>query len=90
MGGLWLVIGANGLLAELPPVSKTAAEATVLPVSATNVPALVATAVAQGGLPQIDRSKWDMACSRLLAALDQNGWRRKDTAQFLGISRKVL
>ncbi|WP_322009455.1 sigma-54 dependent transcriptional regulator [Paraburkholderia sp. J12] len=41
--------------------------------------------------PVVDRSKWDMAeRSRLLAALDQNGWRRKDTAQFLGISRKVL
>jgi DNA-binding NtrC family response regulator len=43
------------------------------------------------GVPIVDRSKWDMAeRSRLLAALDQNGWRRKDTAQFLGMSRKVL
>jgi DNA-binding NtrC family response regulator len=48
-------------------------------------------AVAEAGPPVIDRSKWDMAeRSRLLAALDENGWRRKDTAQFLGISRKVL
>jgi DNA-binding NtrC family response regulator len=45
----------------------------------------------EGTTGAIDRSKWDMAeRSRLLAALDQNGWRRKDTAQFLGISRKVL
>jgi len=41
--------------------------------------------------PVVDRSKWDMAeRSRLLAALDHNGWRRKDTAEYLGISRKVL
>ncbi|MBN3855132.1 MULTISPECIES: sigma 54-interacting transcriptional regulator [unclassified Paraburkholderia] len=41
--------------------------------------------------PIVDRSKWDMAeRGRLLSALDANGWRRKDTAQFLGISRKVL
>ena len=42
-------------------------------------------------VPIVDRSKWDMAeRSRLLTALDANGWRRKDTAQYLGISRKVL
>jgi DNA-binding NtrC family response regulator len=54
--------------------------------------ALGAPAVASNGAaPPVDRSKWDMAeRGRLLAALDQNGWRRKDTAQFLGISRKVL
>ncbi len=41
--------------------------------------------------PIVDRSKWDMAeRSRLLTALDANGWRRKDTTQYLGISRKVL
>jgi transcriptional regulator of acetoin/glycerol metabolism len=41
--------------------------------------------------PIVDRSKWDMAeRGRLLSALDANGWRRKDTATFLGISRKVL
>ncbi|MFP3616521.1 helix-turn-helix domain-containing protein, partial [Paraburkholderia sp. SIMBA_050] len=28
--------------------------------------------------------------SRVIAALDANGWRRQDTAQQLGISRKVL
>jgi DNA-binding NtrC family response regulator len=39
----------------------------------------------------VDRSKWDMAeRSRVLAALDANGWRRQDTAGTLGISRKVL
>ncbi|CAM2193356.1 sigma-54 dependent transcriptional regulator [Paraburkholderia sp. A1RI_3L] len=39
----------------------------------------------------VDRSKWDMAeRNRVLAALDANGWRRQDTAQHLGISRKVL
>ncbi|HKU00430.1 MAG TPA: sigma-54 dependent transcriptional regulator [Paraburkholderia sp.] len=47
--------------------------------------------VAEAAVPIVDRSKWDMAeRSRLLAALDANGWRRKDTAQYLGISRKVL
>ncbi|WP_109478372.1 sigma-54 dependent transcriptional regulator [Paraburkholderia sp. C35] len=39
----------------------------------------------------VDRSKWDMAeRNRVLAALDANSWRRQDTAQYLGISRKVL
>ncbi|WP_322087740.1 sigma-54 dependent transcriptional regulator [Burkholderia sp. BCC1999] len=39
----------------------------------------------------VDRSKWDMnERSRVIAALDANGWRRQDTAQQLGISRKVL
>jgi DNA-binding NtrC family response regulator len=39
----------------------------------------------------VDRSKWDMnERNRVLAALDANGWRRQDTAQYLGISRKVL
>jgi DNA-binding NtrC family response regulator len=39
----------------------------------------------------VDRSKWDMAeRNRVLAALDANGWRRQDTALYLGISRKVL
>ncbi|PLZ03367.1 sigma-54-dependent Fis family transcriptional regulator [Burkholderia sp. WAC0059] len=39
----------------------------------------------------VDRSKWDMTeRERVLAALDSNGWRRQDTAQQLGISRKVL
>ena len=28
--------------------------------------------------------------ARILAALDANGWRRQDTANTLGISRKVL
>jgi len=28
--------------------------------------------------------------SRVLAALDANSWRRQDSAQYLGISRKVL
>jgi DNA-binding NtrC family response regulator len=39
----------------------------------------------------IDRSKWDMAeRTRISEALEANGWRRQDTAQHLGISRKVL
>lgn len=39
----------------------------------------------------VDRSKWDMTeRNRVIAALDANGWRRQDTAQHLGISRKVL
>jgi DNA-binding NtrC family response regulator len=39
----------------------------------------------------VDRSKWDMAeRTRVLAALAINAWRRRDTAQHLGISRKVL
>jgi DNA-binding NtrC family response regulator len=39
----------------------------------------------------VDRSKWDMAeRERVLAALASNAWRRQDTAQYLGISRKVL
>jgi DNA-binding NtrC family response regulator len=39
----------------------------------------------------VDRSKWDMSeRSRVLAALASNAWRRQDTAQYLGISRKVL
>ncbi|GJH29123.1 sigma 54-interacting transcriptional regulator [Caballeronia novacaledonica] len=39
----------------------------------------------------VDRSKWDMnERNRVIAALDANGWRRQDTAQYLGISRKVL
>ena len=39
----------------------------------------------------VDRSKWDMAeRNRVLAALSANAWRRQDTAQHLGISRKVL
>ncbi|CAB3758345.1 sigma 54-interacting transcriptional regulator [Paraburkholderia solisilvae] len=39
----------------------------------------------------VDRSKWDMnERNRVLAALHANGWRRQDSAQYLGISRKVL
>ncbi|MGN6317921.1 sigma 54-interacting transcriptional regulator [Trinickia sp.] len=39
----------------------------------------------------VDRSKWDMAeRTRVIAALASNAWRRQDTAQYLGISRKVL
>ena len=46
---------------------------------------------AAAAMPVVDRSKWDMAeRSRLLSALEHNGWRRKDTADYLGISRKVL
>ena len=46
---------------------------------------------AESAVPVVDRSKWHMVeRNRLLAALDANGWRRKDTAQYLGISRKVL
>jgi DNA-binding NtrC family response regulator len=39
----------------------------------------------------IDRSRWDMNDrTRVLDALMANGWRRQDTAQYLGISRKGL
>jgi DNA-binding NtrC family response regulator len=39
----------------------------------------------------VDRGKWDMAeRTRVVAALAINAWRRRDTAQYLGISRKVL
>lgn len=39
----------------------------------------------------VDRSKWDMAeRNRVLAAPDANSWRRQDTAQNLGISRKIM
>jgi DNA-binding NtrC family response regulator len=39
----------------------------------------------------VNRSKWDISeRNRVIAALDANGWRRQDTAQQLGISRKVL
>lgn len=39
----------------------------------------------------VDRHKWHMAeRNRVLAALVANAWRRQDTAQDLGISRKVL
>jgi DNA-binding NtrC family response regulator len=38
-----------------------------------------------------DRKKWDMADrSRVIDALEVNGWKKQDTAQYLGISRKVL
>ncbi len=38
-----------------------------------------------------DHPRWDMADrTRVLDALATNGWRRQDTAQYLGISRKVL
>jgi DNA-binding NtrC family response regulator len=40
---------------------------------------------------QGDRARWDAAeRARIVAALDANGWRRQDTANALGISRKVL
>ncbi|RDU99397.1 sigma 54-interacting transcriptional regulator [Trinickia dinghuensis] len=36
-------------------------------------------------------ARWDMADrTRVLDALATNGWRRQETAQYLGISRKVL
>lgn len=42
-------------------------------------------------VPALARSPRDAAeRERVLAALDANGWRRQDTAQQLGISRKVL
>lgn len=38
-----------------------------------------------------DRARWDATeRARIVAALDANGWRRQDTANALGISRKVL
>jgi DNA-binding NtrC family response regulator len=39
----------------------------------------------------VDAPRWDMADrTRVLDALTTNGWRRQETAQYLGISRKVL
>jgi DNA-binding NtrC family response regulator len=39
----------------------------------------------------VERSKWDMTeRNRVASALDANGWRRQDTALYLGSSRKVL
>ncbi len=41
--------------------------------------------------PPLPRKKWDMADrERIVKALDTNNWRRQDTANYLGISRKVL
>lgn len=41
--------------------------------------------------PPLPRKKWDMADrDRIVKALDTNNWRRQDTANYLGISRKVL
>ncbi|QBC32118.1 MULTISPECIES: sigma 54-interacting transcriptional regulator [Pandoraea] len=38
-----------------------------------------------------DRARWDATeRARIVASLDANGWRRQDTANALGISRKVL
>ena len=38
-----------------------------------------------------DRRGWNQhERNRIIAALDENGWKRQDTAQALGISRKVL
>lgn len=38
-----------------------------------------------------ERGRWGAAeRTRIVAALDANGWRRQDTANLLGISRKVL
>ncbi|GAB3626998.1 Fis family transcriptional regulator [Pandoraea terrae] len=38
-----------------------------------------------------ERARWDVAeRARIVTALDANGWRRQDTANALGISRKVL
>lgn len=38
-----------------------------------------------------DRSNWDMdERNRIIAALNTNDWKRQNTAQHLGISRKVL
>lgn len=41
--------------------------------------------------PPVDRNPQDVAeRNRIVVALDANGWRRQDTATYLGISRKVL
>ncbi|GGX08914.1 sigma-54-dependent Fis family transcriptional regulator [Pigmentiphaga litoralis] len=41
--------------------------------------------------PASERNPQDIAeRNRIVVALDANGWRRQDTASFLGISRKVL
>lgn len=45
----------------------------------------------QSGEISGERVRWDAAeRSRIVTALDANGWRRQDTANALGISRKVL
>ena len=48
-------------------------------------------AIAAGEPLLADRSNWDMdERNRIIAALSENGWKRQNTAQHLGISRKVL
>ena len=40
---------------------------------------------------KIDRSNWDLdERNRIISALHANDWKRQNTAQQLGISRKVL
>ena len=48
--------------------------------------------LADGGvIPANERSPQELAeRNRIVGALDAHGWRRQDTASFLGISRKVL
>jgi len=47
--------------------------------------------LADGVIPVNERSPQEVAeRNRIIGALDAHGWRRQDTANFLGISRKVL
>jgi transcriptional regulator with GAF, ATPase, and Fis domain len=50
-----------------------------------------AVAVSSQGAAVVERSRWDTTeRSRLMAVLEENGWRRQTSAVALGISRKVL
>nr|WP_301290896.1 sigma-54 dependent transcriptional regulator [Robbsia andropogonis] len=50
-----------------------------------------AVAVSSLATPSVDRGRWDTGeRSRVMAVLEENGWRRQASATALGISRKVL
>ncbi len=56
-----------------------------------NAQRIQATLAERSFEPATGRNRLDMADrSRVLEALATNGWRRQETAQYLGISRKVL
>lgn len=60
---------------------------------AQSMSALTFPVEASGGGEAVfaDRSKWDMdERNRIIVALGENAWKRQNTAQQLGISRKVL
>ncbi|WP_347556705.1 sigma 54-interacting transcriptional regulator [Robbsia sp. KACC 23696] len=50
-----------------------------------------AVAVSSLAAPSADRGRWDTGeRARVIAVLEENGWRRQASAHALGISRKVL